>query len=263
MPHSDAFSRQKPKIVVALVLTFSSGIVDIAGFLGVFQLFTAHLTGTTVHLGESIVLGHETESIAAFAIVLAFFLGSVFGRAIIEAGGRRRRLRRVATITLAIQAAILAFVAVAKTASGQSHAAANGSPAHIYFYLALLAFAMGMQTATLTGIGALTVHTTFVTGMVNKLAQLVSHILFRAYDFLRGRGNTPEKRAEQSAESAHAVFIFSIWACYVLGAAGGTASYMRWGIRALFVAIAGLLVGIVTDLFNPLSIQEEHEQSER
>ncbi|MGH9716364.1 MAG: YoaK family protein [Candidatus Acidiferrales bacterium] len=257
MPLSDSLAKHKSKIVVALILTFSSGMVDIVAFLGIFPLFTAHLTGTTVHLGQSLVLGKRTEIIAAAAIVAAFFGGSVLGRTIIEASVRRG-FRRVATITLAVEAAILAFVGVAGASLGHTRA-----PAHVYFYLALLAGAMGMQTATLTGIGPLTVHTTFVTGTVNKLAQLVSRILFRSYDFLRGHGKTPENRAAQSAESTQAIFIFSIWMCYLMGAIGGTASYMRWGIRALFVPIVGMVIGIIADIFRPLSIEEEHEQSER
>jgi uncharacterized membrane protein YoaK (UPF0700 family) len=262
MAPSRPLGKHKSKIAVALVLTFVSGLVDIVGFLGVFALFTAHVTGTTVHLGQSIVQGKFDEVIGALAIVVAFFLGSLFGRAIIEAGARHR-IRRVATITLAIEAAMLAIVAVARASFGHAVAATSGPPALVYLYLTLLAGAMGLQTATLTGVGPLTVHTTFVTGMVNKLAQLVSRILFRGYDFLRGREKTAEKQAAQSAESEQAIFIFSIWVCYVLGAVGGTASFMRWGIRALFVAVAGLLIAMIADAFSPLSIEEELEQSER
>ncbi len=263
MPRSDSLAEHKAKVAVALILTFVSALVDVAGFLGVFRLFTAHLSGTTVHLGRSIVLGRASDVIAASSIVLAFFLGSVAGRAIIEAGARRR-FRRIASVTLAIEAAMIAFVAWANLVYG--HASGDlrsGALPHVYAYLAMLAWAMGMQTATLTGIGPLTVHTTFVTGMVNKLAQLVSRILFRAFDFARGRGNTPQKHAQHRAESEQAIFVFSIWACYVLGAAGGTAVYMKWGMRTLFVASAGLIIGIVTDLFTPLSVEEEREQSER
>jgi uncharacterized membrane protein YoaK (UPF0700 family) len=263
MPPSDSLSKRKAKVAVALVLTFVSGLVDIVGFLGVFRLFTAHLTGTTVHLGRSIALGRASDVIAAFAVVAAFFLGSVIGRAIIEAGARRR-FRSVASITLAIEAAMIAFVARANVVYGHASAGLKaGAPPHVYMYLVLLAGAMGLQTATLTGVGPLTVHTTFVTGMVNKLAQLVSRILFRTFDFARGRGNTPQKHAEHRAESAQAVFIFAIWVCYLAGAAAGSASYVKWGLRALFVAAAGLAIGIVTDLFTPLSVEEEREQSER
>lgn len=256
MPVSTSLGDYKRKMAVALLLTFSSGAVDTVGFLGIFSLFTAHVTGTTEHLGQSIVFGKGYEVIAAAVVVAAFFLGSVLGRALVEAGGRWQ-FRRIASVTLTIEAAMLVAVVVAKIVSG-----GPAAPFTTCVYLALLAAAMGVQTATLTRVGPLTVHTTFVTGMINKLAQLVSRILFRGYDFLRGRA-TVEKRAEQAAESRHAIFIFSIWACYVLGAVAGTASYLRWGIEALFIAIAGLIVGVASDLFAPLSVAEEREQSER
>lgn len=259
MARNDDLGEHKPKIAIALILTFSSGMVDIVGYAGIYRLFTAHVTGTTVHFGRSLVLGQRVGVIAAFAIVAAFFLGSVAGRAIIEAAARRK-YRRIATITLAIEAAMLAFVALAKGSGGAAVVTGGES---VYVYLALLAGAMGMQTATLTGIGPLTVHTTFVTGMINKLGQLVSRILFRAFDFLRGRGKTPQRMEEQRAESRQAVFLLSIWICYVLGAAGGTASFLKWGMRTLFLAIVGLAIAIATDLIRPLAIKEEHEQSER
>lgn len=260
MPHH-SLGNHKSKIAVALILTISSGVVDTVGFLGIFGLFTAHVTGTTVHLGQSIVLGKPDEVIAAFVIMAVFFLGSVVGRAIVEAGARQR-LRRIASIMLAIEAAMLVFVIAAKLSSGQLGGPTTSAQPGTYLYLALLSGAMGLQTATLTRLGPLTVHTTFVTGMVNKLAQLVSRILFRSYDFLRGRATT-EKRTDQSVESKQAIFVFSIWVCYVLGGIVGTASYLKWGIRALFVAVLGLVLGIVTDAFAPLSIEEEREQSER
>ncbi len=261
MPHGDSLAKHKPKIAVALILTFASGLVDIVGYTGVFHLFTAHVTGTTVHFGESLALRRWTDMLAALSILAAFFVGSVAGRAIIESGGRRR-FRNIASVTLTIEAVMIAFVAAGHSAWGKAVAMAPGG-AHTYLYLAVLSAAMGMQTATLTGVGPLTVHTTFVTGMVNKLAQLVSRISFRGYDFARGLRDTPEKRKAQSAESKQAIFIFCIWVFYMLGAAGGTASYMRWGFAALLVAIAGLVIGVATDLVTPLSVEEEKEQSER
>lgn len=261
MPRGDFLAKYRPKLVVALFLTFASGLVDIIGFLGIYHLFTAHVTGTTVHLGSSLVLRRGTEVSAGLAAVGAFFLGSLIGRAVVEAASRRR-FRRIASVTLVTEAALLAIVSQATVAPSNPQNAAASTPA-AYWYLAILAGAMGLQTATLTGIGPLTVHTTFVTGMVNKLAQLVSRIFFRSYDLLTGHRDTPEARAHQSAESQQAVFLFAIWVCYVAGAAGGTAAYITWGIRALFVAIAALAIGIATDFFHPLSIEEEREQSER
>ena len=250
-----------PKIVVALILTLASGFVDIIGYLGIYRLFTAHVTGTTVHLGNSIA-GRNLASVASAAsIIAAFFLGSIVGRLFIEIGARKR-IRSIASLTLAMEGALL--VTVAEILSAAIRAAPAGKPAlaHPYWSLAALAAAMGMQTATLTRIGPLTVHTTFVTGMVNKLAQLVSRICFRTYDLLRRHAGSARLRLARKQESQESLFLFVIWLFYVAGAVLGTWSYDSWGVHALFVPAALLLLAIVADQIWPLSIQEEKERYE-
>lgn len=248
-------------MIVALLLTFASGLVDIVGYLGVFHFFTAHLTGTTVQLGHNLVSHNWIDVFAAAAIVGAFVFGSVIGRAVIEAGSRKK-IRRVATLTLAAEAVMLIGLAEVGIQFGglQAHANATIKP---YWSLAVLAAAMGMQTATLTGIGPLTVHTTFVTGMLNKIAQLVSHIGFRTFDLVRGKSREAKMIERRNEDIKAVAFLVAIWIFYVGGAAFGTWSYYMWGLRALYFAIGPLAIGIVTDQFSPLSIREEKEQSER
>jgi uncharacterized membrane protein YoaK (UPF0700 family) len=244
--------RHLPKIIAALVLTFVSGVVDVAGYLGIYHFFTAHLTGTTVQLGRGIVDRTRAPVFAALAIVAAFVAGSVLGRALIEAASRRK-YRRVASLTLAIEALLLAAV-------GTSYAGLHASP---YSELALLAAAMGLQTATLTGIGPLTVHTTFVTGMVNKSAQLIARIGFRMYDHWRSGSVNAEARKSQEKETQMLALLASVWLFYAGGAAAGTWAFLRWEMRVLLFAIVLLGIVVATDQFWPLSIEEEKEQSER
>lgn len=250
--HATVFREHRPKLLVALLLTFASGLVDIVGYLGIFHFFTAHLTGTTVQLGHAFASHNWVDVIASGVIVLAFVCGSIFGRAVIEVGSRRR-IRRIASVTLSAEALLLAAVALAPASS-------SAAP---YWGLAILAAAMGLQTATLTGIGPLTVHTTFVTGMINKLAQLVSHIAFRAYALKHSKAREPHARLHQSREIQMALFLLGIWVFYVVGAVAGTLSFEPWGLQSLFIAVGILAIGIVTDRFWPLSIKEEKEQSER
>lgn len=239
-------------MAVTLVLTFASGLVDITGYLGVFHLFTAHLTGTTVQLGHSLVARHGREFASAACIVVAFFCGSLLGRALIEVGSRKR-IRRIASITLTIEVVTLLLVIVTPRNSVTEACAS----------LALLAAAMGVQTATLTGIGPLTVHTTFVTGMVNKIAQLVTRTIFRAYDFSRSPALKNADAVKQQLEIEMTLFLAAIWCCYVAGAAFGTWSFDMWKLQALLIAMALLILSMVADSVWPLSIQEEKEQSER
>src|ERR1700761_1742901 len=50
-------NRETFRILLPLVLSFTAGYVDTAGFLALQGLFTAHVTGNFVTLGASLVLG--------------------------------------------------------------------------------------------------------------------------------------------------------------------------------------------------------------
>ena len=251
MIDSGFFYEHFPKLFVALILTFVSGLVDIIGYLGIYHFFTAHLTGTTVQLGRGLASRNWMHASLAAAIVGAFFAASVLARALIEIASRRH-FRRIASITLIIEAVCLVAVAV-------EHFSSRGKP---YWSIAVLAAAMGIQTATLTGIGPLTIHTTFVTGMLNKLGQLSSHIGFRAYDLRHRNSANLEMHCNQKRDVQMALFLVAIWLFYVAGAILGTWSFFSWGLRALFIAVGLLALSLATDQFWPIAIQEEKEQSE-
>lgn len=258
-PEPTFFGQHGPKIVVALILTFVSGLVDIVGYLGVFHFFTAHLTGTTVQLGHSLITHDAMDIFAALSIVISFVVGSVAGRSIIEFGSRRQ-IQRVASITLALEALLL-------IAAAATHINSIAPP---YSGLVLLAGAMGLQTATLTGIGPLTVHTTFVTGMVNKFAQLLARLAFQTYDSLRvkrhlvtNEQSRPASAATKKRERQETVFLAVIWLFYVAGAAVGTWSFSVSLMHTLWIGVVVLAFCLAADQFRPLSIEEEKEQSER
>jgi uncharacterized membrane protein YoaK (UPF0700 family) len=248
------------KSAIALLLTFAAGIVDIIGYVTVYHTFTAHMTGTTVHLGNALVERHWPEAIIAASVVLAFLTGSVLGRSILEVGARKR-VRSIAVATLGIEfLLLLTFLVAAKDVLNRG-ASATSTTASL---LAVLAAAMGLQTATLTRVGPLTVHTTFVTGMLNKLAQMISHALHATWDILT---SDPDERAQhherRRTAGRQAQFLLSIWVAYLGGAAGGTWLQMRWGVRALIAPAAALLIAMAVDCIRPLSVEEEKEQMER
>jgi uncharacterized membrane protein YoaK (UPF0700 family) len=237
--------RRRIKAVVALLLTFAAGCVDIIGYLTFGHIFTAHLTGNTVHLGEWLIEARFPDAVKAAAIIAVFVAGSIVGRAAIEVGSRFR-LRNVAVVTLVLEGVLIASVLPA----GRSE----------LFSLLMLAAAMGVQTATLTRIGSLTIHTTFVTGMLNKLAQLLSHIFFLSYDVLRGSRAAVASRWQAFHNAS---FIFSVWSFYVGGAATGTLMKFRFGMHALFLPGTLVLILAVVDLVSPLAIEEERDVPER
>ncbi|MGC1372937.1 MAG: YoaK family protein [Candidatus Sulfotelmatobacter sp.] len=237
--------RKRIKGTVALLLAFAAGCVDIVGYLSFGKLFTAHLTGSTVHLGEWLTEARSQDAARAAAIIAVFVVGSIIGRTAIEVGSRLR-LRSVAVVTLFLEAGFIASVIPA----GHTQ----------LFSLLMLAAAMGVQTATLTRIGSLTVHTTFVTGMLNKLAQLLSHVVFLTYDVLRGSRAAITARLKALRDAR---FIFSVWLFYLAGAASGTWMKFRVELHALLLPGVLVLSLAIVDLISPLAVEEERDVPER
>jgi uncharacterized membrane protein YoaK (UPF0700 family) len=259
MLESYALNTHRTKSAVALLLTFIAGFVDIVGYLAIYHLFTAHVTGTTVHLGRDLMLRNWSTAAMAGCVVAGFLGGSIVGRAVIEAGARLH-FRRVASVNIAVEALLLAsFIPISRLLAGTTESE------RVCALLGLLAVAMGLQTATLTRIGALTIHTTFVTGMINKLAQLASHILFHSYDVWRATDSRQREYFRRLRENVvhQALFFFSVWLVYLAGAVLGTGIYLKVGLRTMYVPAVLLALTIITDQFKPLSLQVERDQSER
>ena len=245
---------------MALALTFTAGFVDIVGLLTIYRLFTAHMTGTTVHLGEQLIRRNWSAASVAASIVAAFFVGSVIGRIIIEAGSRAK-FRRVASVTLLAEWLLLISVAWWGSDALKHGLLQQGVLAVVCPLVAMLALAMGLQTATLTRIGPLTIHTTFVTGMLNKLAQLTSRWIFLVHDInFHVSSREVERREQKSVIAREGRFLFAIWCLYFAGAACGTWFALHWQLRSLFLPSLIVLLVILVDEARPLSLEEEQEQ---
>jgi uncharacterized membrane protein YoaK (UPF0700 family) len=246
--------RQRVKSAVALVLNFSAGIVDIVGYIALYHWFVAHMTGNTVHFGNELVAGKWDDAMKAGFVIASFIFGSVVGRAVIEVGARRQQ-QSIASVPLLVEAALIsAFICMDLRATREVPLP------QLLIMLALLALAMGLQTATLTKIGPLTIHTTFVTGMLNKFAEAISEWFFWAYDRVRGahawRGIT-HHRAFRNAR-----FMTLIWVSYMCGSIVGTAMYSRWNAWVLAIPVVFLLLSAAIDQRQPLALEEEKEQIE-
>jgi uncharacterized membrane protein YoaK (UPF0700 family) len=135
---------------------------------------------------------------------------------------------------------------------------AQPSRAGAWSSLLLLSFVMGLQTAALTRVGPLTVHTTFVTGMLNSLGERLSHVLFWLFDAIRAPGNRAVWHSRALKECA---FLSGVWLAYIVGAACGALLGLRWKIEALFLALAILFLAIVIDQVSPVGVEEEREQA--
>ena len=139
------------KLAIALSLTVVGGFVDAVGYIALFQVFTSNMSGNSVHVGMYLGQGKWSELLRPLCAIVSYVAGMAATRIAVGIAGRAG-MRRIASFTLAAEALLLALFAHATPAMRLGQVVDLLS--YSYFALvALLAFAMGIQTATLTHIG--------------------------------------------------------------------------------------------------------------
>jgi uncharacterized membrane protein YoaK (UPF0700 family) len=234
----------------AFALAWAAGGVDAIGFLTLFHLFTAHMSGNSAAMGA--YLGHGELGMGlwrAFPIPI-FVLGVAIGAAISEAG-LRRKTRHALLPTLGLECALLlGFLFWGRLLL--QHGALRAPVGWRYYALAALpALAMGVQNAVLPRVGTTTVRTTYVSGMLTDFAEKSVEMFFWLRDRTRGRFRSRFVLAVRAAlhhRTAGKVVLYGgIWVAYVIGAILGSAAQGGWGLWALLLPLSCLfcLMGTV------------------
>lgn len=240
-------------LLLAAFLTWMAGFVDAVGYLSLGQIYTANMSGNSVAVGIHAVSGEWTETLRRFLPVIAYFAGLLYCRLLI-AYGASRQIRRIATLTLACEIALLIPVCLA---------AGPIAPVLSWTFVGLLAGAMGVQNATLTHFSNLTVHTGFVTGTLVKCAEHMASYLAWIWDQIwRKKRPVFEVLARSNEQNVltKGAWLALIWVAYVIGACFGAFGQHLYRFRSLLVPIVGLICVGVMDLYRPLAIREEREQ---
>jgi uncharacterized membrane protein YoaK (UPF0700 family) len=146
---------RQPLTQALLVLTFASGVIDAASFLGLGQVFTANMTGNVVLLGFGLAGGSGLPVLAPLISLAAFVAGALLGARTIARGAPmgERHLRRVLGLEtgLLVLAAALAALGVGDGRGGAD------------VIVAVLAFVMGSRSAAVRGVRIGDLTTTVVT----------------------------------------------------------------------------------------------------
>ncbi|HZP23043.1 MAG TPA: YoaK family protein [Terriglobales bacterium] len=248
------------KAGMALSLTAMGGFVDAVGYIALFQVFTANMSGNSIHIGMYLGHGDWANLLRPFCAVASYVVGMALTRITLEAAARAR-IKRIASFTFAVEAVLLAIFAHATPAMHFGQITDLHSA--LYFsFVAMLAFAMGVQTATITHVGALTVYTTFVTGTLTKMTESLTRIFFWVYDELRQSGMSHiVRQARRQQDVRQGGMLAAVWLMYVFGATLGLLAKDRWNLRALYVPVAMLMVFIAIDRLRPIGVQEEQAQT--
>lgn len=247
--------QDKSRFFLAAFITWLAGFVDAIGFISLSDIYTANMSGNSVALGIQLASRNWPEAIRRFWPVVTYVLGLLFCRILLEVGARER-IRSIASFAWLAEIALLTPVCLAP-----SHSAAQSS---LWFaYVGLLAFAMGIQNATLTHFSGLTLNTGFVTGSLVKFGEQLTAYLTSVYDLWRKRGLSPAAAISRSLRERPfrvMLLLSSIWPAYVAGALCGALGDYAWQLKALLIAITCLAALIAMDLRSPLAVPEEEAQ---
>ena len=172
----------------ACILAIVAGYADAIGFL-TFGAFAGAMTGNTVLLGIALAGAQYADAAQSAIIIAAFMMGVAFSAVL----GSKLPLAAV----LGIEAA--AIVGAALIAP--------------HFAAPVLAFAMGLQNATMTRFSGTSLNTVVLTGNLQKMIQ----------GFLGRFTGSPKPAQSGSAEagSAASATIAFVWLAYLGGVAAG------------------------------------------
>ena len=143
-----------PKAWLAIGLAWAAGFVDVVGWLALFHVFTAHMTGNTAAFGIDIAHRDWAEAFHHSWPLIPFMLGLLFG-AVTSAWARRMGWHSSFSIALVTEVFLLACFMWFGARGSVNNGTSSG------FLLALPSAAMGLQTVTVTRVSGLRVFTTY------------------------------------------------------------------------------------------------------
>jgi len=154
---------EQERDTLLMALTWAAGYVDVIGYLALGGVFTANMTGNTVLLG--LHLSQEQGAAVARALIAlgGFGAGLLIGAVIVE------RARGGGPWPGAVnQALILEIAVLGVFALGWHLIGADRTPGRLQTLIALLAVAMGIQSAAVRRLDVPGIATTYMTGTLTS-----------------------------------------------------------------------------------------------
>ncbi|MDN4471820.1 YoaK family protein [Demequina zhanjiangensis] len=146
-----------------LALTFSTGIIDAVGYLGLDRVFTGNMTGNVVILGMGLAGADELPVLGPAVALVAFMAGAAAGGRVLR-GSRDGWTGKHTALFGAVAAVLVAGAITVLTVE-----IVQGSFL-AYSATAALGLAMGCQAATARHIAVKDVTTVVVTSTITGLA---------------------------------------------------------------------------------------------
>jgi uncharacterized membrane protein YoaK (UPF0700 family) len=223
--------------VLVVLLAFTAGYVDAISYLGLGNVFTSNMTGNTVLLGLALGQARAPAALRATAALAGYLLGVALGALFVKRATRRMLWPATVTAALALECGLLLAFTLWGTIARPS--AQSGM---LLALIALLAIAMGMQTAAMHAMRVAGVATTAITGTwVSFMSGFIARL------------RPPHGDLDASTPPPAAAVQAAVIAVYLAAAAAAGLAESRWllAAAALPTAVVALVVVVALLRFRP------------
>lgn len=249
---SEETERLGARGAVALILCFAAGAVDAVGYLVLDHILLTHMSGNTVEAAINATRQDWSAALRHLWPIVMFAVGLVLSGLLHELGKRRGfpslriALLGEAVLLLALWGLGVFVFPDGRRAEGFAH----------YVLTGLGALAMGLQNASLTHVGPLTVYTTHITGTLTKfgssLVEAISWIMMARRQQPRPRWRELLRRGSRKKQGFGVLLMGGLWLCFLSGGTAGALAWLSWGLGALGVPLLLVLAVVSYDLYHPL-----------
>ena len=204
-------------------LAFVGGYCDAAGYV-LAKTFTGHVTGTLV-LAAISVAGHDWRALLRHLLVIALFVTGVVSILISERFIARAPSQFLLPVVMSVQVVLISTAYFALT----SHLTAKFG-----LFVGCMSLALGLQNGAFSQAGGISVHTTYLTGMITSLLKTKTE-----------RHSSQTTARDKVASDQKVSLLGGIWLAFVLGATAGAAMVLWFGAPGVFGAALLLLAMVI------------------
>src|ERR1700693_819527 len=208
--HTDAW--------LSLGLAFVGGYGDAASFV-LAKTFTGHVTGNLVLAAIAVAAHDWRATLAPLSAIVAFLIGIVLSVLIVRPLKTWSSWPLLPTV-MGIEVILLVAASLALS---------SGLAQGVGIFVIFLSLALGLQNGAFRRVGGISVHTTYLTGMITSL------IATEAEQYA-----SEEVPRDVRAQDPKIELLCGIWTAFVLGAGVGAA--MSFHFKALGILGAALLL---------------------
>jgi len=203
---------------LSLGLAFIGGYCDAAGYV-LAKTFTGHITGTLVLAAISLA-GHDWRTLLRHLLAIVVFLTGVVSILISERFIATTPSRFLLPVVMGVEVVLILTAYFALT---------SNLAAKFALFVSCMSLALGLQNGAFSQAGGISVHTTYLTGMITSLLKTET----QRHSFQTTAGNEP-------ASDQKVRLLGGVWLAFVLGATVGAA--MVFWLRTLGVVGAAFLL---------------------